>query len=81
MTPEQRRVRARRSVVVRLTPRQAIECAAVLESQAFARQQGRLFSGSSAIHTALMVAGWEWDDGTESWTHPTGGTVSDRFET
>jgi hypothetical protein len=50
----------RKSVVIRMTPRQAIEAAHALEDAGFGMEKPRLYSAASAIVAGLIDDGWKW---------------------
>ena len=60
-----RSVMARKSVTVRLTPRQAIAASAALSREASMHDgetASRLFSASIAVNSALYEDGWEFTE-------------------
>ncbi len=62
-----RSVMARKSVVVRLTPRQAFAVLRALDPYRSAGDASRVFSARSAVHSALYADGWE-NDGNGTWS-------------
>lgn len=55
------------SIVVRMTPRQAVAAMRACELAGETTEDARAYPARHRIMCGLMDAGWTWDDDTETW--------------
>lgn len=58
------------SVVVRMTPRQAVSAVRACEWHGLTTEDRRAFRARERIMFGLQDAGWRWDDELEAWVLP-----------